>query len=277
MFNPFPMSNRRNPTNVDVNIRKKPGPNTEINDADLTYFRTKLPMINEIYNIILKHLCLKRSDPNPASYNLINNINTEINASAIAKDHNKDLCLSNSTAASASGRKDGSGNCRNYMFEPAKLTNLITSMDNNNFLSKVCLVAVKGAHLPANVNIYGGYIDPYERPNFIDVQNILEERVESPDRSAILCVNHNGNLQCSLFTNRNNSNNQTCKFCERWQIERAMFKSVIEDLLYTNNMDQSLELMAESTHLLPAAIMNRDQYNEFFNAIEEYKRSKRKL
>jgi hypothetical protein len=304
------------PTAIDINIMKK-RIGSEILDADLPYFRTKLAMINEIYNIILKHLCLKRSDPNPAAYPLIANITAEINASAVTNRHLRELCLSDSAAVAAARaaapvappggapvappvppnpRIDPvTGNCRTAMFEPAKLANLVNSMDTDHFLSKACLVTFRGAHLPANVNIYGGHMTESDldtdsdseteynlsAPNLINVKNIMQDNVESPDKSAILCVHSNGQLKCSVLNGKksksgdSNSTNKSCEFCERWARERAMFKSVVQDFLHTPNVGQTLELMAESTHLLPSAIMNKSQYHNFFTAIEEYKKAKK--
>jgi hypothetical protein len=368
---------------IDINMMKKPI-GSEMTNDDIVYLKTKLGMLNNIYNIIIKHLCLKRSFGNKG-YPLLANIKAEIAASPYVANHSSELCLSGSarvtaasipppavpnpvgmaansvrdatttasrlvgasvasvaaasaaelvrlnairpalpalelaaatavdgavqaaaivaaattasivTAATLSAlvynpavppfpapivRKNAFGQCITPVFDDAKLSLLINSMDTEPFLSKACLYNI-GGNYRVNTILKGGAseeVSQDENSEFINLKDILQEKLPTTENISILCIKVNGKVQCTNL-NKKQQNQQTqprqCDFCERWVNERNMFRSVINDLLNAGNMNNSLELMTESAHLLPSAILNQNQYHKFFSAIKEYKKAKK--
>jgi hypothetical protein len=66
-----------------------------------------------------------------------------------------------------------------------------------------------------------------------------------------------------------------CEFCERWTRERNMFRSVLKDLLEASDFNNTFDLMSASAYLLPSAIMDQKQYEQFYTAIDAYKKAKK--
>jgi hypothetical protein len=401
--NPAILNQTQNTGNIDINITKRTDGTSELTATDIAFLRTKISMLNNIYNIILKHLCIKRSSSSPIVYDLLGNISGELygpNQDPSVKDHTKELCLSGSaavltygttapnpaarganlvrdaaTAAAAAAappataasvaaaalaqsalitvavgytvaeqgaavavnlaiaaeavraggvaptaasvvavalaaaaphnvpvlaipgapgavvnNKYPTGECITPMFSPTQLQKLITAMDTNNFLGKACLYKDSTRRYRTNINILGGayggaFGDAYEavansatnskNMSFINLKDIMQENSERSESSSMLCVQIDGKLKCSNLKKQSNVANRKCDFCDKWTNERKMFRSVINDLLNAGNMDDTCELMKESSHLIPSVIMNQEQYHKFFSKIEEYKKARR--
>jgi hypothetical protein len=190
-------------------------------------------------------------------------------------------------------RKNAMGQCITPMFEDAKLTSLINILDNHNFITKACLFKQSGRY-KVNINfVGGGDQENVENMELINLKDIMQENIQPPEKATILCIQANGQLKCAKLTNKKsvdttktidtnktiasdkNTKSRHCEFCERWTHERNMFKSVINDLLNAGNMNNTLELMSESSHLIPSAIMNQHEYHKFFSAIDKFKEAKK--
>ena len=75
-FHPGFQVNRFNPNdNFDINIKKKDN-SSELTDGNIAYLKNKINELNAIYNVILKHLCIKRKNMN--SYDVFDNIKKEL-------------------------------------------------------------------------------------------------------------------------------------------------------------------------------------------------------
>jgi hypothetical protein len=123
-------------------------------------------------------------------------------------------------------------------------------MEIDRFLNKVCMyrrMSISGDI--SNVQVAGNYnfiqSNMSYNDNFIDIAQLLREKKYLSQHE--------------------------CQFCDRWSNERNMYRSVVKDLLVTQNMNEILDLMNLSVHLLPSAILNQNQYQSFFSAIDEYK------
>jgi hypothetical protein len=181
------------------------------------------------------------------------------------------------------------------MFDDAKLSHLINSMYVDSLLNKVCLYRNIKNTATANVQIAGAHNND-QQLNLIDIVKILKEKnkqsanFESYDQTQdkdqyqhqlnMICVQHNNKLKCANIKLNNRQSGQSkllkqrnCVFCEKWIRDRNMFKSVLKDLLIVEDMNQSLELMNSSVHLLPSAILDQNQYESFFTALNEYKKN----
>ena len=181
-------------------------------------------------------------------------------------------------------RKNPANQCFEPVFDDFKLHGLISSMRNNNFLRKACIYNSSRTGIDPNrikINFAGGAYDsgsnssnnPNENFNFINLLNILKEKDQSPDKIAILCVQTNGKLKCSNMKKKESTTE--CEFCERWTRERNMFRSVLKDLLEASDFNNTFDLMSASAYLLPSAIMDQKQYEQFYTAIDAYKKAKK--
>jgi hypothetical protein len=186
------------------------------------------------------------------------------------------------TTAPAIVRKNPANQCFDPVFDDFKLHGLISSMRNNNFLRKACIYNSSRNGIDSNrikINFAGGASSSNssntqdENFNFINLLNILKEKDQSPDKTAILCVQTNGKLKCSNIKKKESTTE--CEFCERWTRERNMFRSVLKDLLEASDFNNTFDLMSASAYLLPSAIMNQKQYEQFYTAIEAYKKAKK--
>jgi len=182
-------------------------------------------------------------------------------------------------------RKNPANQCFEPVFDDFKLHGLISSMRNNNFLRKACIYNSSRNGIDSNrikINFAGGANTSNssnssntqdENFNFINLLNILKEKDQSPDKTAILCVQTNGKLKCSNMKKKESTTE--CEFCERWTRERNMFRSVLKDLLEASDFNNTFDLMSASAYLLPSAIMDQKQYEQFYTAIDAYKKAKK--
>lgn len=384
------LNQTQNTGNIDINIMRRTNGPSELTASDIAFLKTKISMLNDIYNIILTNLCNKRNGTlDLRGGTLLAKIQSELNTSVT--NHTKELCLSGSAAVLTYGttipnpdaiganlvrdaatraaavvplvvgnigvaaaavvatitvaagytatqvaaagvvnvaiqaavlvvganavtvsnaaiaaaapfnvpvpaipgapgaivnNKLPNGDCITPMFSPAQLQTLITDMDNNNFLGKACLYKDNTGRYRTNINILGGALGDNlgdtsdtvansQNMSFINLKDIMQENSERSESSTMLCVQIDGKVKCSNLKKQSNVTNRKCDFCDKWTNERKMFRSVINDLLNAGNMDNTYELMKESSHLLPSAIMNQEQYHQFFSKIEEYKKARR--
>ena len=179
-----------------------------------------------------------------------------------------------------------SKSCSNYMFDDAKLTTLINSMYVDSLLNKACLYRNYTA-TGEIANVQVGGVDFNQ--SFIDITQLLKEntsnsnQLSNQQQLSMICVQSNNQLKCKQLgnsaqqntTQQNTSTNQShdpCPHCNKWSQERNMFRGVAKDLLITQSMNDTLDLMNASVHLLPSAILNQNQYESFHSALDEYKK-----
>lgn len=218
--------------NVDITIEKKSS-NSLLSDDNIKHLKTKLSELNQIYNIILKNLCIKKTSSN---YDILNNIKKELSKI-------EPLCLG-STAL---------GKCDN-MFNDDRLEKLINAMLNDRFLNKVCRYKItygliEPFNLPANVKVGGGS-DVVKQ---LDIFSFMQDSRETT------CVGMNGIYKC--YSHKN------CEYCSKWEEERKTFKNVVNEMLNSNNLD----LMTDSIHLLPSVMLDKNHYNQFHTLYNQFK------
>jgi hypothetical protein len=163
-------------------------------------------------------------------------------------------------------------NCHKQMFDDNRLLALINSMYVDGFLNKACMYRNVTGDYNINVQV-GGYKMP-----LLNIENILGTQDESGSNTnnnfSIICIKINGKLQCSNTNSRGETSN-SCEFCEKWIKDRAIFKSVLNDMLNESDINSTMDLMTQSVDLLPSAILGQKQYHDFMKAIEQYKESRR--
>ena len=266
------------PGRVDVKITKN-NVNPELTDGNIRVLKNKISELNAIYNIIFKHLCTTRF---VKSHNYLVEAKKEIHQ----KFPNliKDYCLGDNLFGNP--MKNPAGECNKPMFNDTKLSSLINSLYNDSLLKKACIYkhTVVGlgfpmhafvgmpsvSNLPANVQVAGS--NSFSNNNqFINLNEIISKKIES-NKPTYVCLQQQNEIICKEI--KNNKNNKNCDFCDKWTIERNLFRGVLRDLLSTNDPYAILELMSASTHLLPSAILDQKQYHQFNTAYDEYNKQK---
>ena len=258
---------------IDVIISKK-NIAPELTSNNINYLRTKIIELGEFYNIMFKHMCYKKNLS--SSHDVFANVKAELTTKY--PNYLKDYCLGDNPGMLV----PGTGNCTNPMFDDNKLRSLIASMTDDRFLNKACLYRDTTGKYSVNVQVQNGGHNGYN-PNFnpltslnnefdrryLNIVDILKE--EPPKETAtILCIKINDKIRCAEMNSK-----KSCSHCDKWSRERNMFRSVLKDLITTKDINQIFELMSASVHLLPAAILNQEQYHAFYSAIEQIKKSKR--
>jgi hypothetical protein len=257
---------------VNIFIDKK-STSSLLTDDNIKDLKIKINDLNNIYNIIFNHLCYKKNINR--SWPVFDNVKTEIKNKYA--DYLNMFCLEDepvvapvvvapattppTTATTATTGTAApattpvpvpipSKKCKISMFDDDKLRTVINSMEIDRFLNKVCMyrrMSISGDI--SNVQVAGNYnfmqSNMSYNDNFIDIAQLLREKKYL--------------------------SGDDCQFCDRWSNERNMYRSVVKDLLVTQNMNEILDLMNLSVHLLPSAILNQNQYQSFFSAIDEYK------
>lgn len=197
----------------------------------------------------------------------------------------------NDVAANPFGPSGNGKSCSNYMFDDSKLITLINSMYVDSLLNKACVYRTYSSTGEiANVQVGGFDFNQ----SFIDITQLLKEnttnsnQLSNQNQLAMICVQNNNQLKCKKINSLNAQqtqqtqqnqlatqvdNKSTCPHCDKWSQERNMFRGVAKDLLVTQDMNNTLDLMNASVHLLPSAILNQNQYESFYSALAEYKKN----
>jgi hypothetical protein len=173
----------------------------------------------------------------------------QINAAVAAAQ----IAVNNAQAAVALVPAGTKGNCIQPMFEKAKLNTLIDNLYNNQFVYKSCRFKDAAGDYPINVSITqaGGKTDN----NYIDLFSLLKDKP---------------------LKNDNYTQQELHNFNNKWAQERDMFRNATIDMLLMNDVNKQLSLMKSTSHLLPAALLNKDEYNKFYELYNEFKNNKNK-
>jgi hypothetical protein len=240
----------------DININIKKSPISKLTDENIKYLKDNIGRLTDIYNIILKHLCDGRNDANNIIHGKI--------LSDLDRDIENKFCIGNKVDSS----------CTNSLFNKTNLMNSIQKMKDDKFLKKACIYKT-GDKYNIKIKLGGTYDINSNDDKFklIDLNKIIYENTSTHNRNSVLCIQVNDKLKCA--NSEKKIQDRECKFCDIWTKERNLFRSVINDLVNANNMDNVLELIGESANLLPAVIMDQKQYHEFLSKIDEYKKAKK--
>ena len=171
-------------------------------------------------------------------------------------------------------KNQSDGKCTKPFFNDDNFKKIIDNLNKDNILGKVCLYTANPKY-DTNTKFIGGNNESntqFDNIEFINLKKLMQEKEQMPEKTTILCVLSAGNYKCSQVNKQDSSK---CLFCDKWNTDRKMFKSVIHDLLNSNNINNIFELIKESKHLLPSAMMEQEEYHKFFSAIEQYKIAKR--
>lgn len=298
------------PSNVDVIISKKSA-GTELNDSNIMELKSKIKILNSIYNVIIKHLCLtKTTSSNLSDDDIVKVIVDELTNLGI--NLNKDLCFVT---------RDISGNCSKPMFTNDKLKEIVQTSRNDIFLSKACIyrriqyvseikqvnapgIIVPGPFGPfilnrtlnmpiydyktvsvpksSNVIIQAGGNEEFKMyiNQLLNTDDLKKEEPKFINLFKLLknsdehkCIHKNDHTMCVFITNDSN-NNTECQFCDRWTSERNEFKNAIKNMISTTDPNELSTTMNQTIKLLPSVIMNKNDYNDFFKSIDEYNQFK---
>lgn len=241
---------------TDIYINRK-SHHSLMSDAVYNDLKGKKDLLEKAYNIILKHLCKKKNIDR--TYDYFTAIEQEL------RQYRDLLCLSK-LAAPSTPAPSVANICDDPMFEDRKLRQLVNTMYNNAFLNKACLYKDKDGDYLVDVHIGGSY--KYSQ-QYININKILQEKLPSLYDQSFVCVQFENKMACA---NIKSEDERKCNFCEKWTMERNMFRNAVNDIINSSDLNKAIELMTASIHLLPSAILDQKQYNKFFLAIEEFKK-----
>ena len=73
------------------------------------------------------------------------------------------------------------------------------------------------------------------------------------------------------------NSNERCDLCIKWSIDRKLFREVLMEMLNSNDFlsNKTLDMMKSSIRLLPANLLEKDQYVKFNQSLIDYKEMKR--
>lgn len=154
------------------------------------------------------------------------------------------------------------GNCIEPMFDNNRLLKIIQGIKNTpTKLAVVCSREIK-------IDIqFGG--NHNENHPFIDVLKLLQEK---PSEQEIICKKTDHGYHCEM-----KNSNERCNFCIKWSRDRKLFREVLMEMLNTNDFlsNNTLDMMESSVSLLPANLLEKDQYVKFNQSLIDYKEMKR--
>jgi hypothetical protein len=161
------------------------------------------------------------------------------------------------------------GNCIIPMFSDEKLKNIIKSIkkDTSAKLAAVCSREIK-------IDIQFGGNHNGNHP-FIDVLKLLQDKTDKTDDSykqEYVCRQSGHGYYCEL-----QNSNKKCDLCIKWSRDRKLFREVLIEMLNSNDFlsNKTLDMMDNSVSLLPANLLDQDQYIKFNQSLIDYKEMKR--
>lgn len=101
------------------------------------------------------------------------------------------------------------------------------------------------------------------RHNYINLEKIMAEQNE-------ICINIGGKKICTIREKKHN-----CTLCKKWEIERKQFKKAIMEMIILDNYLDIFNIMCKSAVYLPAAILDQDKYNSYYENLNEFKALKK--
>jgi hypothetical protein len=256
-----------NKEQIDINIIRDNDGNDKLSDNDIHKLKHRLNFLRDIYNIILNQLCIHKQKPIIIN-DLIDDIITDLNKNQMTHNYLKEFCLSNTNIH---GPRNQNNDCVDPMFSKENLLIPITEMVKDQFINKACTIKARGNY-EFNFDISGGVnfgIDEnivatnevkYE---LINLNKLLNENIQSIEKNTLLCI------QNTYITKK-----IPCNFCKNWVNDRNKFRNIINNFLYSKNIDNILDVIKSSSSLLPAVIFDQNEYHYFFTAIEQFKLSK---
>ena len=264
---------------IDINIIKNS--DSKLSSDDIRKLRHRIDFLTDIYNIILKHLCIYKQKQNNLDL-ILDNIIDELNTNQMTHNYLKEFCLSNTNIH---GPRNPNNDCIDPMFSKENLLIPINEILKDSFLGKVCIIKSEDNY-NFNINIigddkFGGNFRGNFRGNIwknvkdnnrfklINLNKLLEENIKPIEKNTLLCIQINNKYICTEI-----KKNMQCNFCEKWVQDRIMFRNVINDLLYANNIDDIFNIIKLSSNLLPSVIFEQKEYHYFNTALEQFKLSK---
>lgn len=161
------------------------------------------------------------------------------------------------------------GNCIMPMFSDEKLLRIIKSIrkDTSTKLAVVCSKKI-------NINIQFGGNHNGNHP-FIDILKLLQDKTDKTDDSykqEYVCRQSRHGYYCEF-----KNSNERCDFCIKWARDRKLFREVLIEMLNSNDFlsNKTLDMMDNSVSLLPANLLEQDQYVKFNQSLIDYKEMKR--
>lgn len=213
-----------------------------LSDANINHLRNNLHIYNIIFNKIINLICKYNFNTNAEAFKNngeYNKIKTYIDQQSLSVEDNQ--------------------LCNNIIYK-------IFDDTNNNFLNfakkfkRTCIFRNMNSHKNFNTNVIfeGGSM---EYINLVDLFS---------NKSSILYCKFDG----SKYNCHNSNNDDQCKFCNKWDEDNKIFKSIINDIISTKDVDKIVELIKSSFEFLPSIILSKDKYDKYNIYLEEYKKYK---
>jgi len=258
-----------------------------ISGVSLRNLEANLVTLNKIYNIILKNICVHNGNMGA----ILATVNSEIAAEGI---NIYDFCFD--------GPVPGPVPC-DSIFADDKLTNTIEQLMKKG-VTKLCTykeitktirypfghpfgypyatVKDKDTTLVADVQVISGgsgstntyntvrellmsNLSDINKQDYINLGKIITEQ----DRNCFRI----GNQQICVIQEK--EKNHDCELCKKWQHERSEFKKAIIEMIALDNYLDIFDIMCESAVNLPAAILEQDEYNSYYENLNEFKAYKK--
>ena len=161
------------------------------------------------------------------------------------------------------------GNCIMPMFSDENLLSIIDGIrkDTPTKLAAVCSRQIK-----IDIQFGGNHNGNYP---FIDVLKLLQDKTVKTDDSykqEYVCRQSGHGYYCEL-----QNSNKKCDLCIKWSRDRKLFREVLIEMLNSNDFlsNKTLDMMDNSVSLLPANLLDQDQYVKFNQSLIDYKEMKR--
>jgi hypothetical protein len=206
-----------------------------------------------------------------ANYNLPVNVNARAatDPQIIATTRRSTTNLINAIFPPQPPQPNQPGNCITPMFSDEKLKNIIKSIRKD---TSAKLAAVCSREIDIKIQFGGNHNGNHP---FIDVLKLLQDKTDKIDDSykqEYVCRQSGHGYYCEL-----QNSNKKCDLCIKWSRDRKLFREVLIEMLNSNDFlsNKTLDMMDNSVSLLPANLLDQDQYIKFNQSLIDYKEMKR--
>jgi hypothetical protein len=291
---------------INQNIVIKPNQpgKTPITGSNLNYLKNNIFKLNLIYNSILKHICINSLNQ---SHYILQNV--KVDFASIGINPNSEFCYDNVSGVPGAECTDALFKDHHLIntinqLKANNVTKICVYKQLTQTTSRLSLsplvqfnpfvpgyvylnqphvrshsIVDKPTTINANVQIIGGASDTslelsvrellmsdisnMSKPNYMNLGKIITEQNQN-------CINIEGKEICTI-----RKKNHNCTLCKKWSIEREQFKKAIVEMITLDNYLDIFDVMCKSAIYLPAAVLEQDEYNSYYENLNEFKAFKK--